>query len=473
MQAQGLTGGSSVISYVWSRSRNASACITDVRLIAADGGAATATAAAVAAGFSVVSASTSPAITPSASVIMVRRGQTQAITAIAVILQSGNTTRLTSLGYERVMGLLDSAGTPTELYVLRQPTRVTVRRFTFAPTSTGIIPVSLVAQDTVFSCIAYSAITFAVSVLSDGGSAFVDSDWQAPLAATMGNVSQFQVRFVSQPLTLPSITPATHDFTGLWVGYCEQVAALDNEGTLACTANACRQSYTIEYSAGRTRYQSLDFVPGSTCLSTDGGQMKPQLLNEGSLHDVGMQSFSVGKSLKQGSWFGGVPVSIKVDGLGCYAAWTNGSYYQEQGNYDSSGNYQPGCPGCSGDSVGDGTCSNDGSLSCGSSGFNYRCVARLVSTNQAKNIFASTERILSGAIYQRLAPVPLPNGLVLHTLSVSWDVGPLLSGFSGRYSTPFLNIYSPYLSTACAFWPRNPGNAFSFLAFSAICLHFF
>jgi len=408
----------------------------------------------------VVAATSSPAAASSAATIMVRRGQTQAITAIAVILQSDNTTRLTSLGYVHVPGLLDSAGTSTQLYVLRPPTRTTVRRFTFAPTSPGIIPVSLVAQDTAFSCIGYSTTTLAVSVLSDGGSAFVDSDWQAPLVATMGNVSQFQVRFVSQPLTQPTITPATHDFTGLWVGYCEQAAALDSDASLTCAARACQQSYTIEYSAGRTRYQSLDFVPGSSCPSMGGGQMQPQLLNEGSLHDVRMQSFSVGKSLRQGSWFVGVPVSIKVDGLGCYAAWTNGSYYQEQGNYDSAGNYKPGCPGCSGDAAGDGTCSNDGSLSCGSSGFNYRCVARLVNTNTGKNTFISTERILSGAVYERLASVPLPNGLVIHTLSVRWDVGPLLSGFSGRYWSSLLkSVAPPYFPTASAFWRRSPGDA--------------
>jgi hypothetical protein len=177
-------------------------------------------------------------------------------------------------------------------------------------------------------------------------------------------------------------------------------------------------------------------------LSKAAGQLKPQFLNPGSLHDVKLQSYSVGKSLKQGSWFGGVPVSVSVDGLGCYAAWTNGSYYQEQGNYDALGNYRPGCPDCSGGHVGDGSCSNSGSLSCSSSGFNYRCVAWLADAKLAKHPLSSTERILSGAIYQRLAPVPLSNGLFLHTLSVRWEVGPLLSGFSGRYIPSFVSTSS-------------------------------
>jgi hypothetical protein len=411
---------------------NSSACITDIRLIAPGAGAAAATAAAVATGFTVVPATTSSAIS-SASIIVIRRGQTQAITAVEVILQSSNATQLISRGYELVSGFLDSEGAPTLLYLLRQPSRVSLRRFTFTPTSNGIIPVSLVAQGTSFACNnAYSTTTFVITVFSDGGSAFVDSDWQAPLVVTMGNVSQFHVRFVSQPLTQPIIQPATHDFTGVWVGYCEQFAALDTDETLVCASEACRQSYTIEYSAGRTRYQSLDFMPGSSCTSKDASRLKPQLLNPGSLHDVNLQPYSVGKSLKQGSWFYGVPVSVRVDGLGCYAAWTNGSFYQEQGNYDSSGNYKPGCPDCSGGPIGAGSCSNDGSLSCGSVGFNYRCFARLDDTIKVKATLASTERILSGAVYQRLAPVPLPNGLLLHTLSVRWDVGPLLSGFKGR-----------------------------------------
>ncbi len=432
MQPQGFTGASSVIAYIWTRRLNSSACITDIRLIAAGAGASAATAAAAAAGFAVVPATTS-SVASSSSIIMIRRGQTQAITAVEVALQSSNTTRLTSIGYTLVSGVLDSDGFPTQLYVLRQSSRVSVRRFSFTPTSTGIIPVSLLAQDTSLSCAnSYSTATFAVSVFSDGGSAFVDSDWQAPLVVTMGNVSQFQVRFVSQPLTLPTIQPAAQDFTGVWVGYCEQFAALNADDTLVCASQACRQSYTIEYSAAGTRYQSLDFVPGSTCSSKDANQLKPQLLNAGSLHDMHLQPFSVGKSLKQGSWFHGVPVSVNVAGLGCYAAWTNGSYYQEQGDYDSLGNYKPGCPDCRGGSVGEGSCSTDGSLFCGSSGFNYRCVARLLNSNYIKDSLVSTERILSGAVYQRLAPVPLPNGLVLHTLSVRWEVGPLLSGFKGR-----------------------------------------
>jgi hypothetical protein len=431
MQRQGFAGDSSVVTYIWTRSANGSACITDISLITSGAGAADATAAAMAAGFTVVSSTFSAG--SSASIIMIRRGQTSAITAVEVILQTGNITRLTSLGYQRVPGLLDSAGAPTQLHVFRQPSRVSIRRFSFTPTSIGIVPISLVAQDTSLSCAnVYSTTTFGTSVLIDGGSAFVESDWQSPLIATMGNVSQFHVRFVSQPLTLPIITPAMHDFTGVWVGFCEQVAALDNDGTLVCAENACRQSYTIEYSSGGTRYQSLDFVPGSTCQSKNAFQLQPQLLNEGLLHDVKMQKFSVGKSLKQGSWFAGVPVSINVEGLGCYAAWTNGSYYQEQGNYDGSGNYIPGCPDCSGESAGAGVCSNDGSLSCSRGGFNYRCVARRLVTNSGTLKFASTERILSGAVYQRLAPVALPNGLLLHTLSVRWNIGPALSGFSGR-----------------------------------------
>jgi hypothetical protein len=432
MLSQGFSGSSSIVAYVWTRSLNSSACITDIRLIAPGEGAVVEIAAAAASGFTVVPATTSSAAS-SASVIMIRRGQTQAITAVEVILQSGNATQLTSVGYELVTGVLDSAGTPTRIYILRQPSRVSVRRFSFTPTSTGIIPVSLVVQDPSISCTnAYVTASFAVSVFVDGGSAFLESDWRSPLVATMGNVSQFQVRFVSQPLTTPIIQPATHDFTGVWVGYCEQFAALDNDGNLVCAADTCRQSYTIEYSAGRTRYQSLDFVPGSTCSSKDAERLKPQLLNPGVLHNVNMQPFSVGKSLKQGSWFHGVPVSINVNGLGCYAAWTNGSFYQEQGNYDRSGNYKPGCPDCSGGPVGVGYCSNDGSVSCGTSGFNYRCVARLATAKSFESALVSTERILSGAVYQRLAPVPLPNGLLIHTLSVRWDVGPLLSGFKGR-----------------------------------------
>jgi hypothetical protein len=469
-------GGSSIITYMWSRSLNASACITDISLIPPGVGAVDAIAAASAAGFTVVSAASSSATASTSSVIMIRRGQTRAITAIEVILESGNTTRLTSLGYERVSGVLDSAGAPTQLHIFRQLSRVSVRRFSFTPTAIGTIPVSLVAQDMASSCAnVYSTYNFITSVLSDGGSAFVDSDWQAPLVATMGNISQFQVRFVSQPLTLPIITPATHDFTGVWSGFCEQAAAVDSDESLVCAAHACRQSYTIEYSAGRTRYQSMDFVPGSICQSKDAVPLKPQLLNEGSLHDLSMQRFSVGKSLKQGSWFAGVPVSISVDGLGCYAAWTNGSYYQEQGNYDSSGNYKPGCPDCSGDLAGAGVCSKDGSLSCGSSGFNYRCVARRVDASDARHTLASTERILSGAVYQRLAPVALPNGLVLHTLSVRWDVGPLLSGFSGRYlRAPFLHNLSRLTFRSVCFLASQPRciSHFRSISLTSFCLLF-
>jgi hypothetical protein len=472
MQSQGFTGDSSVITYVWTRSLNSTACITDIRLIAAGASAAAAVAAAAAAGYSAVPSTSSPAAASTAAVIMFRRGQTQAITDVQVVLQSGNTSRLTSLGYELVSGVLDAAGAPTQLYVFRQSSRVYVRRFSFTPTASGIIPITLVAQDTSSSCTsAYSITTFAVSILSDGGSAFVESDWQQPLVATMGNVSQFEVRFVSQPLTLPVITPATHDFTGVWHGYCEQFAGLNGDGNLVCAEQACRQSYTIEYAAGRTRYQSLNFIPGSTCTSKNIGQLKPQLLNDGSLHDINLQKFSIGKSLKQGAWFSGVPVTVKVDGLGCYAAWTNGSYYQEQGNYDSSGNYLPGCPDCSGGPIGAGSCSNDGSLSCSSTAFNYRCVAWLGDTKYIKTALASTERILLGAVYQRLAPVPLPNGLSLHTLSVRWDVGPLLSGFSGRYSSPsFKNISASSFSLSVCFvasQPRSFSNLLSTACFGA------
>ena len=88
-----------------------------------------------------------------------------------------------------------------------------------------------------------------------------------------------------------------------------------------------------------------------------------------------------------------------------------------------------------------------------------------------KTAFASTERILLGAVYQRLAPVPLPNGLSLHTLAVRWDVGPLLSGFSGRYSSPsFKNIASSsFFLSVCfvASQPRLFSNVFSTACFGA------
>lgn len=82
-----------------------------------------------------------------------------------------------------------------------------------------------------------------------------------------------------------------------------------------------------------------------------------------------------------GSWFPGTPCFVNVLNSGCYLAWSNGTHYFEEGNYDLDGlQYLPGCPNCSRTkpSVPDGECANDGSLSCAGGRVNYRCTATRV-----------------------------------------------------------------------------------------------
>ena len=71
---------------------------------------------------------------------------------------------------------------------------------------------------------------------------------------------------------------------------------------------------------------------------------------------------------------------VHVEGLGCYEAWQNTTVYMEQGNYNSLGQYIPGCPECGRNlDTSTGRCSLPGDLSCRApsqgGGFNYRCVA--------------------------------------------------------------------------------------------------
>ena len=83
---------------------------------------------------------------------------------------------------------------------------------------------------------------------------------------------------------------------------------------------------------------------------------------------------------QMGSWFPGTPCYVNVSNSGCYLAWSNGTHYFEEGNYDLDGlMYLPGCPDCSRDMPSmDGGCAADGSLSCSGGRVNYRCTATKV-----------------------------------------------------------------------------------------------
>ena len=127
-----------------------------------------------------------------------------------------------------------------------------------------------------------------------------------------------------------------------------------------------------------------------------------------------------------GTWFPGTPCYVEVTDSGCYLAWSNGTHYFEEGNYDLDGlMYLPGCPDCSRDMPSmDGGCAADGSLSCSGGRVNYRCNATRVALPDecpAPPRERCCTRVMSGQ--HSTLRIVLPDTAAISSIAV-WSAGP-------------------------------------------------